>query len=201
MHNGFVMELQEIGSIAAIIITSLGGGAAIVLGFSSWLGKVWAARLMAKEKAEHTRELEALRNQLTQDTESYKIRLKKSEFLFEKQFEATSEFITLIWACAPEIHRPDMDWHDACDDIARNFTKLEKSLFSFLSKHAAVLDDETENQINEAISLAAFHKFGADSEEVSEGANQAADELFTTEGIIPKIESRLKNMVHSQSST
>ncbi|EPC3543473.1 hypothetical protein ACRZCT_003096 [Aeromonas hydrophila] len=76
------MELKELLEIAGVILGSLGGGAAIIFGFSSWLGKVWANRLMEKEKAEHTRELESLRNRLTQDTESYKVKLKKSEFIF-----------------------------------------------------------------------------------------------------------------------
>jgi hypothetical protein len=35
------------------VIASLGGGGAIVLGFSGWLGKVWAERLMEKERHEH----------------------------------------------------------------------------------------------------------------------------------------------------
>lgn len=32
------------------VVTSLGGGVAIVFLFSSWLGKVWAARILEKEK-------------------------------------------------------------------------------------------------------------------------------------------------------
>lgn len=33
-------------------VTSLGGGAALVFGFSSWLGKVWATRILQKEKSQ-----------------------------------------------------------------------------------------------------------------------------------------------------
>lgn len=51
-------------AISATILGSLGGGGAIVVGLSSWIGKVWAARLMDNERHKHERELEALRASL-----------------------------------------------------------------------------------------------------------------------------------------
>jgi hypothetical protein len=54
-------------SIAAAVVISLGGGAAIVFGLSSWLGKVWASRILEGEKAslaraaeDRTRRIESL---------------------------------------------------------------------------------------------------------------------------------------------
>ncbi len=49
---------------AAAVLVSLGGGGAIVLGLSSFLGRVWAQRLMSAETARHDRELAALRASL-----------------------------------------------------------------------------------------------------------------------------------------
>ena len=72
------MGLKEIAAIAGTILASLGGGAAIVFAFSSWLGKVWANRLMEKERAEYNKELERLKSEFLKETESYKIKLKKS---------------------------------------------------------------------------------------------------------------------------
>ena len=46
---------------------------------------------MGNERAEHNRELEKIRATFFRETESYKIKLKKSEFLFERQFEAASQ--------------------------------------------------------------------------------------------------------------
>jgi hypothetical protein len=45
-------------------MVSLGGGGAIVLAFSNFLGKIWADRLMAKERSEHEKELAELRAKL-----------------------------------------------------------------------------------------------------------------------------------------
>jgi hypothetical protein len=46
------MTIQDILATAGAVILSLGGGALIVLAFSTWLGKVWADRILEKERAE-----------------------------------------------------------------------------------------------------------------------------------------------------
>lgn len=62
--------------VTGAILLSLSTGGAIVLGLSSWLGKVWAERLMAKETAKHNHELEQLRSslqiQVDQSAQTYK---------------------------------------------------------------------------------------------------------------------------------
>lgn len=52
-----------------MILASVGSAGAIVYGLSSWLGKVWANRLMVKEQAAHERDLTELRNRLESQTE------------------------------------------------------------------------------------------------------------------------------------
>ena len=49
---------------ALAVLVALGGGGAIVAGLSGWLGKVWANRLMAKDRANHEESLERLRDDL-----------------------------------------------------------------------------------------------------------------------------------------
>lgn len=55
--------------VAGAIILSLGGGGAIILGLSNWLGKVWADRLMETERAKHSAALERFRDELRRETE------------------------------------------------------------------------------------------------------------------------------------
>lgn len=64
------MSWTEIGQLSAAILASLGGAGAIVIGFSSYLGKLWADRLMRSEKAAHETALMKLRNELEHDTRS-----------------------------------------------------------------------------------------------------------------------------------
>ena len=49
------MKLGDILYIAGAIVFSLGGGAALVIALSSWLGKLWAQRIIQSEAAEHQR--------------------------------------------------------------------------------------------------------------------------------------------------
>lgn len=56
--------MEQYLGISAAILGSLGGAGVIVVGLSSWLGKVWAARLMDNERHKHERDLEALRASL-----------------------------------------------------------------------------------------------------------------------------------------
>ncbi|AMF92406.1 hypothetical protein AL536_02695 [Vibrio fluvialis] len=61
--------MDEYLKIGATIIAALGGSGAIILGLANYLGKIWANRLMVKEKAEHDRELEKLRTGLHQESQ------------------------------------------------------------------------------------------------------------------------------------
>lgn len=51
-------RLSEIFSIAGAALLSIGGAGALLLALSSWLGKVWASRILEREKAELTRTIE-----------------------------------------------------------------------------------------------------------------------------------------------
>ena len=60
------MTFKDVLEIAAAVLLSLGGGGAIVLGLSSWLGKLWADRIMQKDRQTHELELARLRQSLEQ---------------------------------------------------------------------------------------------------------------------------------------
>ncbi len=70
--------LQGALEIAGTIIVSLGGGGLIVFGLSSWLGKVWADRLMQKEKATHDRDLEDFRAKAVRRLEEEKAHYERA---------------------------------------------------------------------------------------------------------------------------
>jgi hypothetical protein len=45
------MSTTEILSIASALLVSLGGGGVIVIALSTWLGKLWASRILEQEKS------------------------------------------------------------------------------------------------------------------------------------------------------
>lgn len=50
--------------IVFLILASFGGGAVIVIGLSSWLGHLWASRILQGERSKFEVQLEALRHEL-----------------------------------------------------------------------------------------------------------------------------------------
>src|SRR5262245_5066555 len=81
------MTASDVLSIAATVVGALGGGAAIVFALSSWLGKVWANRLMEADKARHVRDLKGLESELSRAAEDRTRRLEGLKRHYERQIE------------------------------------------------------------------------------------------------------------------
>ncbi|MFW1157233.1 hypothetical protein ACEV7T_06605 [Vibrio parahaemolyticus] len=82
------MNLEDIFKISAAIVTSLGGASIIVIAASSWLAKVWANRILEKEKGEIQKEIEQVRS----NNKVYLDTLSNSSLLFlESQKAITVE--------------------------------------------------------------------------------------------------------------
>lgn len=77
------MTLTELAELAAAVLISLGGAGAVVFGFSSHLGKVWAERLMTRERATYDRELAELRNRLENQTKEQLAALEMGLSIFK----------------------------------------------------------------------------------------------------------------------
>ncbi len=80
------MTTPEIWKTAAAILTALGGGGAIVAAFSSWLGKLWAEKLMAKEKAKYEEDLAKLKSQLERSNQDSLVRLQTDLGIFKDTY-------------------------------------------------------------------------------------------------------------------
>jgi len=78
------MQLSELFEVAVSVLASVGSGGAIVLGLSSWLGKVWAERLMEKEKAHYQKELEDFKAQLSREGERTAQTLREKLSLYKE---------------------------------------------------------------------------------------------------------------------
>lgn len=181
------MEWSELTSIAATVILSLGGGGAIVLGFSNWIGKILGKLYV-----------ERIKHEIHQEIESYKTKLKKSEFLFQKEFEAASSFISLRLDLLPEYSFPDMEWDSTCQEFARNFAIVEKQLEKYIATHGAALQQRPLERLSSAIGAAAEWKFDVSRERVPLQAIEVAAMVIEN---MEKVENELREAVWSQSST
>ena len=146
----------------------------VFVGATSWIAKAWATHSLSK------------------DSESYKIKLKKSEFLFEKEYEAATELTRLKRGIVPKKKFPEMDWGDACEHIADSFEHIENKLDSYLCVYNVVLGETIRQLIGDSVVIA------ADRDSYDGSAGKKADELFKK---LKEAEKLLIAKVLSQSST
>ena len=91
----------EVLKIALGVIAALGGGGAIVAGLSSWLGKVWADRLMVEEKAKYEKELERLTKQLERKNYVSKVRFDAEFAIYRELCANTDEMERAVYMLFP----------------------------------------------------------------------------------------------------
>ena len=97
------MEISwtEVLKIALGVIAALGGGGAIVAGLSSWLGKVWADRLMVKETAKFREDLERLTKQLERKNYVSKVRFDAEFAIYRELCANTDEMERAVYMLFP----------------------------------------------------------------------------------------------------
>jgi hypothetical protein len=91
------MGLVEVLQVGAAIIVSLGGGGAIVLGLSSYLGKLWADRALEKEKHKYAEILQTAKSELDKAANRYQVELDSLALVHK--LRTTEEFSHLgrLW--------------------------------------------------------------------------------------------------------
>lgn len=68
---------MQILNLAAAVIASLGSAGVMLFALSSWLGKLWATRIMEREKAELTKSIEETKAELQRSVEYEKAELAR----------------------------------------------------------------------------------------------------------------------------
>jgi hypothetical protein len=103
----------EIIEIAATIIVSVGASGGIIAGLANWLGRIWANRLMEKDRGRYAEELEKLRANLQAENEQRMRQFQSEIDIFnEKHLKAH--------------HDKLLTYRMAADIIASILTDLER---------------------------------------------------------------------------
>lgn len=132
----------DIVKIVAGVIAALGGGGAIVVGLSSWLGKVWADRLMVKETAKFREDLERLTKQLERKNYVSKVRFDAEFAIYRELSVITDDMvraICLLYASGELKVKNEADIEERCKKAcisSSNFNKV-------LAKNAMFISQET----------------------------------------------------------
>ncbi|MFA4918820.1 MAG: hypothetical protein WC581_06170 [Thermodesulfovibrionales bacterium] len=123
----------------------------LVLG---WIGKRYLDSKLESEKSENQAKLKSIESQLSQYLEVHKQKIKNSEFFFQRQYEASQELYKLKVDMMPPYRHPDMDWHEAREEMANGLEKTYESLQDFLNKYFTVLSPGILEKIESATNTA-----------------------------------------------
>lgn len=90
--------MSEIFETVSAVLLSLGGGGALVVGLSSWLGKVWANRILEDEKFLHQKELEHYKSEMVKRLNSLNVNNEKALYISKSQYDMEFNIYKDIWA-------------------------------------------------------------------------------------------------------
>jgi triphosphoribosyl-dephospho-CoA synthetase len=181
------------------------GGNAVLLAVLVLLAKSLLEKILVRDtkqfetelKAKADAEIERIRSEYVRNIESYKAQLKKSELLFQIEFEAASSFSALYQSILPKQTNPLMDARDVNTAVARDFGLIEVRLGEFLARYGAVLADEERDQLTGALEQAGYGKFNVFDGKVDAYAEELAGTLVAT---VKSLHDQLIKRVRDQSS-
>jgi len=186
------------------VLLAFGGNTAL-LAVLAFIAKSLFEKLIVRDtrvfeselKSKTDSEIERLKSDMARNIESYKIKLKKSEILFEHELAAASEYSSLFYSIFPGYKHPDMDWYDAWETIAFDFKRIEALLQDCMFKHGAILNDEERSILGKARANAGFGKFDITDGEVS---IESVEKAKITYDMLDDLKSKLINRVRAQAS-
>ena len=125
-------------------------------------------------KKDNQIELSKIKGSIDIKIELEKLKSKNTELYFQKQLEATKELYKLRSKILPDYRMPEMDWDDACQDIAHNFKEIEENIENYTIEYFSVLSKDIISKLDSAKNSASEGKF----EYPSDLSHQLADSLW-----------------------
>ena len=139
------MNIDEIFMVSGAILGSVGGAAAIIFGLSTWLGKVWANRILEKDKLKYSSELEVIKKQLQSETQ-------KQQLMFSMYFEGQFKLYNDLWVSLAELQNGvEALWSEANTRNLKSFVSAVKKAKKQIRDSALLIEPEHYDEIMEAI--------------------------------------------------
>ena len=139
------MNTKEVFTISAAILGSVGGAAAIIFGLSSWLGKVWANRILEKDKLKYTTELEKIKTELQGASQ-------KQNLIFSLYFEGQFKLYNDLWISLSELQSRVEDlWAEATPRNLKKFALALRKAKSKIRSSALLIEPQHYKDIMNAI--------------------------------------------------
>ncbi len=153
--------VSDFGDHILTVLTWFGGGVVVSGLVAKWISDHASQRWLQAHKGQLDQLLDTHKSQLSNEAERLKLSLKRQELIFSREIEAADALIKLHRDLYPKHTRPDMEWTDACEDIALRLGQVESSLDTFLAHHSAVIGDDVRAKVETALAEAGSEKFFA----------------------------------------
>lgn len=146
------MSISEIFQVSGAIIGSVGGAAAIIFGFSTWLGKVWANRILEQDKLKYSSELEKIKNKIKSESD-------KQSLMFSLYFEGQFKLYNDLWVSLSELQNGvELLWAEANSRNLKNFILVLSKAKKQIRNSALLIEPQHYREIMEVIeSLESYH--------------------------------------------
>ncbi len=148
------MSVSEIFQVSVAIIGSVGGAAVIIFSLSSWLGKVWANRILEEDKLKYSTEFEIIRNKLQSESE-------KQNLMFSLYFEGQFKLYNNLWVSLSELQNGvEMLWAEANSKNLKNFISVLNKAKKQIRSSALLIESNHYREIMEVIESLENYKVG-----------------------------------------
>ncbi|MCE5221789.1 MAG: hypothetical protein LLF98_11165 [Clostridium sp.] len=118
--------MKETFEIASAVLISLGGGGAIVFALSSWLGKVWANRILEKEKKTYQLEIESYKSQLSISLNKINSINERTLHISKVQYDKEFDIYQDIWEKLHDCIVATLNLYPTFENVPINDDKKEE---------------------------------------------------------------------------
>jgi len=130
------------------------------------------------------KDLEKFKANLLKENEHHRVKLEKSKFIFQKEYEAAAQLSVLIQKITPSFNFPDMDYDAAIEEISKDLGNVNKLIKNYLLAHKVILDHKITRLIEDSEYHANQGKF-KEGDYIKE-AKQCYEKLIEAEDVLTK---------------
>jgi len=144
--------------LAGAILGSVGSAALLIFGLSSWLGKVWANRILEKDKLKYQSELEIIKTKLQSESQ-------KQNLMFSMYFQGQFKLYNDLWVSLSELQSGvDALWSEASTKNLKSFVAAVRRAKKQIRESALLIEPEHYADIMNVIE--AFEQYRCGKEEL-----------------------------------
>lgn len=144
------MTFKDYLDLVGAVIFALGGGSAIVLAMSSWLGKLWADRIMENARSTHQKELESLKAEYQKHLEAYKSELDMAKLNYIRYSDHQFTLYNELWGSLCELKiSAEALWKNAGPETLRCFSDQLTSTANSVEKNRLLIEEADYSSLRE----------------------------------------------------